>query len=331
MSDTGNPPRSAMRPHVLMLCPTRPAAMARLERDYHLHRLDLADDPDVLLNRCGAQVRAIVANGHVTVSETLLDRLPALEIVSCSSAGYEGFDLGAMARRRLLLTNASPALAQEVADMALLLTAAAWHKLVAADAWVRTGDWARKGAFPLQRRLRGRRLGIVGMGMVGQHIAELAVLMGLEVTYWNRRARQVAHSYQPDLIRLAQDSDILIVIVAGGEGTRGLISAAVLRALGPQGLLVNVARGSVVDEEAMIALLRDGRLGAAALDVFADEPDVDPRLTALPNVTLSPHQGSGTIETRDAMAALMVDNLDAHFGGRALLSEVALNFERGDR
>lgn len=313
-----------MKPHVLMLCPIRPDALARLERGYHVHRLDQAPDPDALLDRHGAQIRAIVANGHVPVTAALLERLPALEIVSCSSAGYDSFDLEAMARHGVRLGNTSPALAQEVADMAMLLAAAAWRNLVAGDGWVRSGDWARKGAFPVQRGLRGRRLGIVGMGTIGQHIADLAGLMGLQVAYWNRSARPVAHSYQPDLLGLAQDSDILVVIVAGGEGTRGLISAPVMRALGPEGLLVNIARGSVVDEDAMIGLLQDGQLGAAALDVFATEPDVDPRLTALPNVTLSPHQGSGTTETREAMAALTVDNLDAHFAGRPMPSEVSL-------
>ncbi|ODT58184.1 2-hydroxyacid dehydrogenase [Paracoccus sp. SCN 68-21] len=313
-----------MTPDVLLMTPTRPDALARLEAGYALHRLDHAPDRDALLDRHGAQIRAIAAIGHVPIDVALLDRLPALEIISCGSAGYDAFDTAAIAERGIVLTNASPALAEEVADMALLLAQVGWRDMVAADAWVRSGDWARKGSFPLQRSFRGRRLGIVGMGTIGRQIAALAQLLGLQVAYWNRRDKGVDLPFQPELATLAADSDILIAIVAGGPDTQGLITGPVLEALGPQGLFVNVARGSVVDEEAMIAALQSGRLGAAALDVFASEPDPDPRLTALRNVTLSPHQGSGTVQTRDAMAALMVDNLDAHFAGRPPISPVTL-------
>lgn len=313
-----------MKPDVLMLSPTRPDAQARLEQQFTLHRLDLADDKPAFLARHGAACRGMVAMGHTTVDADLLEQLPALEIISCGSAGYDAFDVDAIAGRGIALTNASPALAQEVADMALLLAQMGWRNVVAADAWVRNGDWARKGAFPLQRSFRGRRLGIVGMGTIGHKIAELASQQGLQVAYWNRRDKDAGHPFQPDLEQLAQDSDILIAIVAGGPDTQGLISDRVLRALGPDGLFVNVARGSVVDEPALIAALQDGGLGAAALDVFWSEPDPDPRLTALPNVTLSPHQGSGTVQTRDAMASLIVDNLQAHFAGQPLISPVDL-------
>ncbi|TGN48874.1 2-hydroxyacid dehydrogenase [Paracoccus liaowanqingii] len=313
-----------MKPSVLMLAPARPSAMERLARDYDLLRLDEAEDRDAFLDRHGAACRAIVTHGHKTIDDALLDRLPALEIVSCSSAGYDAFDVDALARRDIRLTNASPALAQEVADMAMLLAAAGWRRLVEADAWVRSGDWAGQGEFPLRRGLRGRTLGIVGMGTIGQRIADLAGAFGVNVAYWNRSERQVDAVYHADLVDLARASDILIVIVAGGEGTRHLISAPVIAALGPEGLLVNVARGSVVDEEALITALQDGTLGAAALDVFASEPEADPRFAAMANVTLSPHLGSATVESREAMSALMVDNLDAHFAGRPLLSEVAL-------
>lgn len=316
-----------MTPDVLMLSDTRPAALARLKAGYALHEAQGAAAREAALARVGPACRAIVASGHVPIDAALLERLPALEIISCGSAGFEGFDTEAIARRGIRLTNASPALAQEVADMAMLLAQAAWRNLVAADAWVRDGDWARRGEFPLQRGFRGRRLGVVGMGTIGQEIARLAELLGLEVAGWNRSPRPLPWPLVPDLTELARGSDIVIAAVAGGAGTQGLISEEVLRAIGPEGLFVNVARGSVVDEPAMIAALQDGGLGAAALDVFAAEPDPDPRLTALPNVTLSPHQGSGTVETRDAMAGLMVDNLDAHFAGRPLLSPVAL--ERG--
>lgn len=317
---TPDQPPAADAPHVLMLSDTRPDAMRRLQAGFHLHRIDLkAADAGDRLAQVGPLCRGIAADGQQPVDAALLACLPALEIVSCGSAGYDGFDIDAIRARGLRLANTAPALAQEVADMALLLAQAAWKRVVAADAWVRDGDWAAKGAFPLQRGFRGRRLGIVGMGTIGRSIAGLAPALGLQASYWSRSAKDdVALPFQPDLERLAADSDILIVIVPGGDGTRHLIGAPVMRALGPDGLLVNIARGSVVDEQALIKALRSGTLGAAALDVFAREPDPDPKLTALPNVTLSPHQGSGTVETRDAMAAMMVDNLLAHFAGRPL-------------
>lgn len=312
-----------MNPHVLMLSGTRPPALERLEAGYSLHRAAPGSaELDDVIARHGAEIRAISANGSVPIDAALLDRLPALEIVSCGSAGYEGFDVAALKARGVIMTNAAPALSQEVADMALLLAQAGWKRFVAADAWVRDGSWAREGDFPLQRGFRGRRLGIVGMGVIGHAIAELAGVLGLNASYWSRSKKDIGLPFQPDLVQLAAESDILVVIVPGGDGTRGLISAEVMDALGPEGLLVNVARGSVVDEPALIAALEEGRLGGAALDVYENEPDPDKRLTRLANVTLSPHQGSGTVETRDAMAALMVDNLDAHFAGRPLTGQV---------
>lgn len=310
------------RPDVLMLHTQRPGAMAQLEAAYSLHRWDLATDKAALLAEHGSRCRAIVTNGHAPVSRELIAALPALEIVACSSAGFETFDLAALAERGIALTNSSAALCDDVADMAMLLMLAARRNFVAGEAYVRSGDWARNGMFPLQRTLRGRRLGIVGMGTIGHAIARRGEAMGLEVAYWNRRPKDVSWAFQSDLLRLAAESDNLIVMVAGGEGTRGLISAGVIAALGPDGLLINVARGSVVDEPALIAALESGSLGAAALDVYASEPDPDPRLTCLPNVTLSPHHASGTVEARDAMAQLAVDNLAAHFAGRPLLTPV---------
>jgi lactate dehydrogenase-like 2-hydroxyacid dehydrogenase len=255
----------------------------------------------------------------------MIETMPALEIVACSSAGFESFDVAALAERGIALTNTSAALSGDVADTAIMLMLAARRGLVPAEAYVRTGDWGRKGMFPLQRTLHGKRLGIVGMGTIGQAIARRAEAMELQVSYWNRRAKDLPWSFQPDLLELARESDNLVVIVAGGDGTRHLIDAEVMAALGPEGLLVNVSRGSVVDEEALIAALSDGRLGSAALDVYASEPNPDPRLTALPNVTLYPHHASGTVETRDAMAQLVVDNLAAYYAGRPLLTPVDLS------
>ncbi len=313
------------KPDVLMLYPQRPHAMEQLEQRYTLHRYDLADDKDAFVAEHGQKCRAIATNGHAPVTRAMCKAMPDLGLVSCSSAGFDSFDVAAMAEHGVALTNTSQALCDDVADTAIMLLLAARRGLVPAEAWVRSGDWARNGAFPLQRSLRGGKLGIVGMGTIGQAIADRAKAMGQQVTYWNRRPKDLPWTFQPELIQLARDSDALIVIVAGGEGTRHLIDAPVMEALGPDGLLINVARGSVVDEAALIACLSDGRLGHAALDVYASEPDADPALTQLPNVTNYPHHASGTVETRDAMAQLLVDNLDAFFGDKPLLTPVDLS------
>jgi lactate dehydrogenase-like 2-hydroxyacid dehydrogenase len=312
------------KPDVMMLYPQRPKAMAQLEAAYTLHRYDQAEDKPAFLAEHGAKCRTIATNGHANLNREILDQMPNLALVACSSAGFESFDTATMAARGIALSNTSAALCDDVADTAILLMLAARRSLVTADAFVRSGDWARQGSFPLQHSISGKRLGIVGMGVIGQAIARRAEVMGMQVHYWNRSAKPVPWQHQPDLIQLARDSDVMIVMVAGGDGTRNLISGAVMQALGPQGRLVNVARGSVVDEAALIAALSEGRLGHAALDVFASEPDPDPHLTSLPNTTLFPHHASGTEEARDAMAQLVVDNLAAFYADRPLITPVDL-------
>jgi lactate dehydrogenase-like 2-hydroxyacid dehydrogenase len=312
-----------MKPDVLVLYPPPPAQMQALAAAYTLHRFDLAADKAALLADVGQNVQAIVTNGHASLDRVLISALPALKVVACASAGYETIDVAALTERGIKLTNTSDALYDDVADTALMLTLAARRNLIRGHDYVRSGDWAKNGMFPLQSAVRGKRLGIVGMGRIGQAIIARAQAVGLDIAYFSRTPKaDVALPFQPDLLALAAWADILIVIVAGGPGTKGLISDAVIRALGPQGTLVNVARGSVVDEAALIAALTDGGLGSAALDVFATEPGANPALTHLPNVTLYPHHASGTEETRAAMAQLVVDNLAAHFAGRPLLTAV---------
>ena len=314
-----------MKPDVLVLYPTLAPQLAVLDAAYTLHRYDLADAAgrEAMLDGPGRRCQAIVTNGHAALPREMIGRLPALKVVACSSAGYETIDIDALTERGITLTNTSDALSDDVADLAMLLLMASRRSLIAADAYVRSGDWGRQGMFPLQSALKGKRLGIVGMGRIGQAIVGRAQAMGLDVAYFARSERKgLGLPFQPDLLALADWADALIVIVAGGAGTRNLISDAVIRALGPRGTLVNVSRGSVVDEAALIAALRDGGLGAAALDVFWNEPNPDPALTALPNVTLFPHHASGTVESRNAMAQLVVDNLAAFYAGRPLLTPV---------
>ena len=294
------------RPAVLSLVPLPQPRQRELEAAWDLRG---APAPDI---------EAVVTDGHRGLSAGEIAALPALRVVASGSAGLEGIDRAALDARGLALANVGPALAGEVADHAMALLLAGWKGLLAQHDHVRSGAWARAGDWPLGRGLSGRRLGLLGIGGIGQAVARRAGAFGLRVAYHARHARPVPWEHVPDLPALARASDILVVAVPGGAATRGLVSTAVLDALGPGGLLVNVARGSVVDEPALIAALEDRRLGAAALDVFASEPDPDPRLTRLPTVVLTPHTGSATQETRDAMARMVLDNLAAFFAGRPM-------------
>ncbi|WP_199259076.1 2-hydroxyacid dehydrogenase [Paracoccus binzhouensis] len=311
---------SPTKPDVLVAYPLRPRFMEALEARYSLHRLD-RDGPGVL-EAAGPVCTAMVANGHVAVDKALLDRLPVLQLVACSSAGFDLMDTAEMARRGIRLTNTSDALVDEVANMAVLLALAARRQLVRADAYVRSGEWGEKGMFPLTPSTVGLRTGIVGLGNIGLAIASRCQALGHQVAYFGRSRKPVDYEYVPDLVALAEWADLLIVATPGGAATQGLVGARVLRALGPAGTLVNVARGSVVDEPALIAALRDGGLGSAGLDVYANEPCPDAALAGLSNVALYPHHASGTEETRDRMAQLTLDNLAAFFAGQPLPTPV---------
>ena len=301
-----------MTPAILVLQPLRPAAQGELERLYEVHR-DLDAAPD--------RIEAVVTDGHTGLSADQIARMPNLRLVASGSARLEGIDRAALRSHSIPLTNPAIALAEEVADVALMLLLAGWKNLPALDAHVRTGAWAT-AEFPLGRALQGRTLGILGLGTIGAAVARRAEAFGLRIAYHSRHEKPVPHAYEPTLLGLADRSDILAVIVPGGPETAGMVNAEVLDALGPEGLLVNVARGSVVDEPALIEALEQGRLGQAALDVMAGEPRPDPRLTRLSNVLLTPHIGSATQETRDAMSQNVVENLRALFAGKPLVSPV---------
>lgn len=307
---------------VLVMQAPRPKAMAQLQANYRLHRFDQADDKAAFLAEIGANCEAVVTNGHVPLTREQLGQMPNLGIVACSSAGFESIDAEALREHGIAFTNSSDALADDVADLALLLTIAARRQLVAAHAYVASGEWGRQGMYPLMSAMKGKRVGIVGLGTIGKAIARRFEPLGLEIGYTARSEKPVEYAFHATPLSLAQWSDILVVIVPGGAETEGLISREVIEAVGPTGTIVNVARGSVVDEPALIDALRSGTLGSAALDVFLNEPAPDPALTGLPNVTLYPHHASGTVETRDAMAQTVVDNLAAHFAGEPLLNPV---------
>ncbi len=254
----------------------------------------------------GPGIRGIATNGKVPIEGDLLDRLPDLAIVSCLGAGTDGLDMDALARRGVAVTTTASVLAADVADVAIGLVIALARDFRCADRFVRDGRW-QAGRHRLGTALSGARLGILGLGTIGSAAAARAEAFGMEIGYHNRAPREdAAARYFPSLVGLAEWCRFLVVCCTGGSGTRKIIDTEVLGALGPRGWLVNVARGSVVDEGALVAALEGGRIAGAGLDVFASEPAPDRGLLALDNVILLPHIGSATAETRDAMARAMV-------------------------
>jgi lactate dehydrogenase-like 2-hydroxyacid dehydrogenase len=246
--------------------------------------------------------------------------------VASYGVGTDAIDLAACRQRGVGVSNTPDVLTDEVADFAMALLLASARRIPQADAYVRRGDYRRDGKdqYPLTRRVRGKKVGIVGLGQIGQSFARLCLAFGMDIAWFGPRPKPgLPYRHVDDLVRLAAEVDYLVLTCTGGPRTAGLVDGAVLRALGAKGTLVNVARGSVVDEAALVQALGDGTLGAAALDVHADEPNVPPALFALDNVVIQPHVASGTHETRGAMGQLVVDNLKSWFGDGRLLTPVA--------
>jgi lactate dehydrogenase-like 2-hydroxyacid dehydrogenase len=291
----------------------------QLAAKYTVHKLHEAADRSSLLEAVGGKIRGI-AGGNVGLA--LMDRLPKLEIIANFGVGYDTIDTAEARARKIRVTNTPDVLTNSVAEITIGLMIALARKIPQADQFVRQGKWPAS-SFPFQVELNGRTLGIVGLGRIGKEIAIRAQAMRMRVVYHGRH-RQAGEPfvYYDKLLDMARDADWLLLIAPGGKATERMVSREVLEALGPEGFLVNVARGSLVDEPALVDLLRSRKLGGAALDVFADEPRVPDALLQLDNVVLSPHQGSATQETRDKMGALVIANLDAHFAGDPLPSAV---------
>jgi lactate dehydrogenase-like 2-hydroxyacid dehydrogenase len=296
-----------------------PSVARRLESLFEVHHLGAALDPAV-----AARIRGLATTGHGASRPGLVDALPALEIIAHFGVGYDSVDVGAAARRGVVVTNTPDVLTEEVADTALGLLLATVRELTAAERWLRAGRWEAEGPYRLTRgSLRGRRLGILGLGRIGRAIARRAEAFGLAIAYHARNpVPDVAYDYHATARDLAAAVDILLVAAPGGAATRHLVDAEVLRALGPEGFLINVGRGTVVDEAALVEALRSGHILGAGLDVFEDEPRVHPGLLDLDRVVLLPHVASGSVDTRDAMGALQVDNLVSWFEGKGPLTPV---------
>ncbi len=309
-----------MKPEVLVVGPLMPHVMTALEADYRIHKLYEAEDRAAYLAKIGPGVRGIAtATG---ANAELMDALPQLEIISSFGVGVDSVDLVHAAARNIIVANTPDVLNDDVANLAVLLLLACSRRLVAYDSYVRKGAWLETSP-PLARSVRGRKVGILGLGRIGKDIATKLAVFGCEVVYHGRRAQpEVDYPFFADLEEMARQSDYVIVICPGGAATHNIVNRGVLDALGPEGTLINVARGSVVDEPELVAALVEGRLGGAGLDVFADEPRVPEALFALDQVVLQPHQGSATTETRRAMGDLQVDNLAAYFSGKGVLTPV---------
>jgi len=307
---------------VLLIGPSRPV-IAKGFAALAVHSLSPAADRDTLLASV-AHVRAMAVAAPVEpINDALLARLPQLEIVASFGVGYDHIDAAAAAKRGIVVTHTPGVLTEEVADTALGLLLCTVRELPQAERYLRAGKWLER-EYPLTKAsLRNRSVGLVGMGRIGRAIARRLEAFGVPIAYHARQPRpDLAYRHYPDLIEMARAVDILLVIVPGGPATRNLIDAKVLEALGPEGILINMARGSVVDEPALIEALKAGKIMAAGLDVFAKEPHVPKELLAMENVVLFPHLGSGSVFTRAKMDQLMVDNILAWAAGKPPLTPV---------
>jgi hydroxypyruvate reductase len=313
-----------MKPDLVSVEPLRPQSMEELARIFTVHPLPVEREKWVdAVRPIADRVRFVQTTGFSGCPGPLMAALPKLEIVSCMGVGVDAIDLAQARARGIAVTNTPDVLNDDVADLGIGLLLMTARHLALSDRYVRDGRWKRLGNQPLSTKVAGKRLGIVGMGRIGKVVAKRAAAFDMTIGYHTRNKADVPYRHWPDLVEMARNVDFMIVIVPGGPATRNLIDAAVIAALGPNGILVNVSRGSVVDEPALVAALTSGRLGGAGLDVFADEPNVPEALLGLDSVVLAPHVGSATHETRGAMADLVVDNLKAQLAGTPLLTRVA--------
>jgi len=294
----------------------------RLDSAYHVHEYWSATNKQALLEKVGGHIRAIATRGEIGASAALMQQLPRLEIVACYGVGTDAIDLDYARQRKIKVTNTPDVLTGDVADMAIALALATSRQIPQGDQHVRSNAW-QSGNMSLVTRFYGKKVGIVGLGRIGRAVAKRLTGFDCQIGYFDQAMMaNEPYSFYADLIELAQSSEFLIVTMAGGETTKNLINSPVLQALGKEGILINVSRGSTVDETALLQALESGTIKAAGLDVFWNEPNIDPRFAKLNNVVLQPHHASGTVETRQAMGQLVCDNLTAHFSGQSLLTPV---------
>ena len=312
------------KPDILQLSGFQPQDQQALEAAFTMHRHDGAAGAAEFPAKIASQIRGIAPRGIHRVTRSLIEACPKLEIIAVYGVGYDGVDIEACRERGVRVTNTPDVLTGDVADLGVAMMLTLSRQMVAAERWVKSGDWAEQGVFALSRRVHGGRAGILGLGRIGMAVARRLSGFDISVAYTDLAPRDDVTDceFVPDPVELASRSDFLFVTLSATDETRHIVSSEVLSALGPEGLLINVSRAANVDEQALLDALESGELGGAALDVFEGEPHIDPRFLRLGNVLLQPHHASGTVETRRAMGKLMLDNLIAHFEGRPLLTPV---------
>ena len=307
---------------LLQVAQIPPFLVERLQKEFTLHDFANPADPDKLLEDVGPSIRGIVAGGMKGPNANLINRLENLEIISSFSVGFDATDVVAAQARGVIVTHTPEVLTGDVADLAMTFILMAPRRIGEAERFLRSGKWLQ-GRMDLGTTVRGKRLGILGLGRIGRAVARRAEVFGLNIAYYDTKPMgDLAYRSYPTLRDLAAASDMLLVACEGGTATRGLVDADVLNALGPDGFLINTARGPIVDQAALVAALSDKRIAGAALDVFDGEPQVPAELMAMENVVLTPHIASSTRETRRAMGDLVYDNLRAHFDGKQVLTPV---------
>ncbi|GLQ35805.1 dihydrofolate reductase [Amylibacter marinus] len=298
------------KPHLFLIGGATKRMIQAFNQHFTLHSRRDIDDIDGFLAEMGDKITAVATNGHSGISAKYMNAFPNLQVISCYGVGYDAIDCAPAVARGIQISHTPDVLNIDVANHALLLLLAASRNLIAEDTHARSGQWASAGNLGLSTSITGKTVGIIGLGRIGLEIARKLAAFDCDVVYHNRRKRgDVVYKYYDDLTQMARDCWAVIAITPGGQATQHLVDADVINAIGPQGIFVNVARGSVVDQPALIAALTDGRLGFAALDVFAAEPEIPDALSALPNTILTSHIASATHETRTAMGDLMVENL----------------------
>jgi lactate dehydrogenase-like 2-hydroxyacid dehydrogenase len=307
-----------MKHDLLIAGPMHGATLAVLDATYTTHKPWQAPDRAAFLKTVAPLIRAAATSGRSGMDAGTMDALPNLRVIAHFGVGTDSVDVDAATERGIRVTNTPDVLTDDVADLALALLLATIRRIVVADRYVRSGSWL-KGTMPLTDTPQGKTVGIIGLGRIGRAIARRCEAFNLEVAYQGpNRKTDVDYEYFADPVALAGHCDILVAACPGTDATRGIVSRAVIEALGPEGVFVNISRGSVVDEPALVEALASGRLGGAGLDVFADEPRVPEALLGLDNVVLLPHVGSATHATRRAMGQLVIDNLAAFFAGQPL-------------
>jgi lactate dehydrogenase-like 2-hydroxyacid dehydrogenase len=311
-----------MKHEIVITAQGHQGTLARLQNEFNAIKLWEAPDREAALKAAAPRLRALAHFGHSRVDARLMDALPKLEIISNFGVGVDAIDVEAAKKRGVIVTNTPDVLNDCVADCAMALVLNTLRKFPQSEAYLRSGYWPTRGPYPLTTSVGGKTLGILGLGRIGEAIARRAQAFGMKIRYHNRSKKDVAYPYDADPVALAKNSDVLMVVTPGGAGTARLVNAKVLDALGPQGYLVNVARGSVVDEPVLLRYLRQGKIAGAGLDVFENEPKVPAEFYSLDNAVLFPHVASATVETRKAMGDLQVENLHLYFAGKPVKTPV---------